>query len=357
MCSCSIMTENAFLPPDIGACTSNSTPLNFECNVNLPFLTSYSQMASLVEENNGSAPLLDYLFSPSVSYPTHFPLKLNKSLGLPENIDTLKEWISSFNATPVDRKKSLLNNSTNISVEISKQLQEMTYMTVEQSRLTIILLLSTSVALILYVIWLTIKMRKTTLLTNSMLMASIPSVSATAAVKEVICQEPWVTYVFTAITITGFIIFSVKWLRKCTTCRGHRFARILDVYLIVCNNHVYLIVCNNQRYVPILLRSFTGNIHRLELEHLIYSNNFTLHQNLVWDTLSIIWDNVVLKYNGNKMSLPTSVLIPLIDKIRTRHIMQNKFDIMLLVKQGKKWKNLETEHYDAQPQYFIPELV
>ena len=37
--------------------------------------------------------------------------------------------------------------------------------------------------------------------------------------------------------------------------------------------------------------------------------------------------------------------------------MQDKFDVMLLVKQGKEWKNLETEHYDAQPQYFPPELV
>ena len=348
LCSCSIMAENAFLPPDIGACISNSTPLTFEHNVNLPFLTSYNQMANLMGENNESWPLLDYLFSPSPSQETHFPITLNRSWGLTENIDTLREWISSFNATLVDRKKSLLNNSINISVEISKQLQEMTYMSVEQSRLTIILLVSTTFTLILYVIWLTIKLRKTTILTNSILMGSIPSVSATAAVKEVICQEPWVTYVFTAITIIGFIIFSIKWLRKCTTCRGHRFARILDVYLII---------CNNQRYVPILLRSFTGNIHKLELEHLVYSKNFTLNQNVVWDTLSIIWDDVVLRYNGNKISLPTSVLIPLIDKIRTRHIMQDKFDVMLLVKQGKEWKNLETEHYDAQPQYFPPELV
>ena len=214
MCSCSIMAENAFLPPDIGACISNSTPLTFEHNVNLPFLTSYNQMASLMGENNESWPLLDYLFSPSRSQQAHFPITLNRSWGLTENIDTLREWISSFNATLVDRNKSLLNNSINISVKISKQLQEMTYMSVEQSRLTIILLVSTTFTLILYVIWLTIKLRKTTILTNSILMGSIPSVSATATVKEVICQEPWVTYVFTAITIIGFIIFSIKWLRK-----------------------------------------------------------------------------------------------------------------------------------------------
>ena len=221
-------------------------------------------------------------------------------------------------------------------------------MSVEQSRLTIILLVATVTTLILYVIWLTINLRKTRLLTNSIILSSLSSASATEMVKKVICQEPWVTYLVTAVTITGFAIFCIKWLRKCTTCKGQKFARILDVYLIV---------CNSQRYVPILLRSSSGNIHRLELEHLVYSKNFTLQKNLIWGIVSINWDDVVLKYNDHKIPLPCNVLIPLLDKIRIRHIMEKPFDVMILVKHGKEWKNLETDHYDSQPQNFPPELV
>ena len=157
-------------------------------------------MAKLAEEHNENWLALDHIISPSDTVGTHFPLKLNRLLGLNSNIDTLREWIFSFNATMLMKKKASLNESGNMSAEISKQLKDMTYLSVEQSRLTIILLVVTSLSLVLYVIWLTIKIRKTTLLTDSIILGSIPSTTATDMAQKVICQEPWVTYVKTAIT-------------------------------------------------------------------------------------------------------------------------------------------------------------
>ena len=58
----------------------------------------------------------------------------------------------------------------------------------------------------------------------------------------------------------------------------------------------------------------------------------------MWDIIEIDWKEVNMTWNGNKMKLPTSVVIPLRDKFTIRRIIEREpllFHVML--KQGMTW--------------------
>ena len=60
----------------------------------------------------------------------------------------------------------------------------------------------------------------------------------------------------------------------------------------------------------------------------------------MWDTLTVDWKDIQLKYAGETVSLNTSIVIPLSDKFRLRGLITLPFDSFLMVKQGTEWKDL-----------------
>ena len=72
-------------------------------------------------------------------------------------------------------------------------------------------------------------------------------------------------------------------------------------------------------------------------------HNVTLKKNLILDVLEIKWGDTHITLNNKEIHLPTTLLIPLVHKIKVRKVF-NKINLMhvyIMHKQQKSWYNLE----------------
>ena len=73
--------------------------------------------------------------------------------------------------------------------------------------------------------------------------------------------------------------------------------------------------------------------------------NITLKKNWIWDVLEIKWENICIVLNDKELHLPTTLIIPFINKLKVRKLF-DKRDLMhvyIMLEQRKSWYNLESE--------------
>ena len=105
----------------------------------------------------------------------------------------------------------------------------------------------------------------------------------------------------------------------------------------------YLVICQETRYCPIKLKVMAGHLTKPEMRNCLLSNQVRLDKYWIWDQLNVYWGNVKISYNGNKITMPQKLLIPLIDKIRMKYLFGYDYDALIMVKQGRHWFNLEDQ--------------
>ena len=99
-----------------------------------------------------------------------------------------------------------------------------------------------------------------------------------------------------------------------------------------------LFISNTTTYVPIKLCRIAGGIQLFRIQGRLTIENVGFKRNWIWDVLEIDWNNVGMTLNGNDIDLPSSVVIPLRDKFRTRKLLRRQllfFHVML--KEEKTW--------------------
>ena len=57
---------------------------------------------------------------------------------------------------------------------------------------------------------------------------------------EVICQDPWVSFVLTCITILGIVAYVIKHGRHLSLIYGHKFTNICKIYVLVSSQTHYV---------------------------------------------------------------------------------------------------------------------
>ena len=65
-----------------------------------------------------------------------------------------------------------------------------------------------------------------------------------------------------------------------------------------------------------------------------------LMRHWTWDTINISWGNTEIQYGLQKLTLPSSISVSLVDKPRLRHILRKSHEIKILALQGNEWKEL-----------------
>ena len=76
----------------------------------------------------------------------------------------------------------------------------------------------------------------------------------------------------------------------------------------------------------------------------------TLKRKILWDVIEMYWKQVNMTLNGNKVLLPTSVIIPLRDKFKIRHIIRREPLLLhIMLRQGMTWFSLENGRGNAIP--------
>ena len=85
-----------------------------------------------------------------------------------------------------------------------------------------------------------------------------------------------------------------------------------------------LFFSNIEHYVPVKLCKTAGSIHLFKIIGHFTPAQITLRRRLLWDVGRIYWEEVLMTLNGHMVCLPTSVIIPMRDKFRLRHIIGNR---------------------------------
>ena len=106
---------------------------------------------------------------------------------------------------------------------------------------------------------------------------------------------------------------------------------------------VKLILADTKSYVAVNLSQSAGNMHLFKLMGELLPCDIILKKNWIWDVLEIKWENTCIALNDKEIHLPTTLLIPLVHKIKVRNLF-NKINLMhiyKMLKQQKSWYNLE----------------
>ena len=74
-------------------------------------------------------------------------------------------------------------------------------------------------------------------------------------------------------------------------------------------------------------------------------NDVILKKNWIWDVLEVKWGNTHITLNEKEIHLPTTLLVPRIDKIKIRKLFDkiNLMHVYIMLKQSKSWYNVECE--------------
>ena len=153
--------------------------------------------------------------------------------------------------------------------------------------------------------------------------------AADSTTRYCICEPNWYIVGLLLIILLGITYLVMNKVRKSCLFKRRLFSNVTKV-------------------MPIKLCRIAGSIHLFRIRGRQTIENVRFKRNWIWELLEIDWKDVSMKLNGNEISLPHSVVIPLRDKIRVRKLLRRQllfFHVML--KQGKTWFTLE--HNDRNP--------
>ena len=108
---------------------------------------------------------------------------------------------------------------------------------------------------------------------------------------------------------------------------------------------IKLFLADTKLYVSLNLKQLARNTHLFKLIGELSLDNVTLKKNWMWDMLEIKWGNIHIVLNSKKIHLPTTLLVPLIHRLKVRMLF-GKRDLMhvyIMLKQRKSWYHLESE--------------
>ena len=108
---------------------------------------------------------------------------------------------------------------------------------------------------------------------------------------------------------------------------------------------IKLFLADTKSYVSLNLNQSARNTHLFKLIGKLSLDNVMLKKNWIWDVLEIRWRNTHIVLNNKEIHLPTTLIVPLIHKLKVRRLF-GKRDLMhvyIMLKQRKSWYNLDCE--------------
>ena len=164
VCHCSVQNGLSVIPQDIGSCNNETVLPTFQYTTNLAFMGAYKVMRKLGDNTSSSFPQANISEHVAQTTPKPFPLDLNNT-SVQEKIQRLQHWNSA--QTNVLRQSAQVSmNMSNMTDFMEDYFTAVTYMTVSQGRLSVLFLILTVLAQIVYFVWLTVKVQTKNLSNN-----------------------------------------------------------------------------------------------------------------------------------------------------------------------------------------------
>ena len=123
---------------------------------------------------------------------------------------------------------------------------------------------------------------------------------------KVICHDPWVSFVFTCLTVAGILAYIYKHGRQLSLIYGHRFTNICKVYVLI-SNHTY--------YVKLKVAELCGNPNLFSCNKTLEIDKITMQKGFIWDHIHIAWEEVTIRHAQSEIQVRQHMSVPLIDKL------------------------------------------
>ena len=88
-----------------------------------------------------------------------------------------------------------------------------------------------------------------------------------------------------------------------------------------------LFLADTKSYISLNLSKSAGNMDLFKLFSELLPQDVILKKNWIWDVLEIKWGNTHITLNNKEIYFPTTLLIPLVHKIKVRKLF-NKINLM-----------------------------
>ena len=96
-------------------------------------------------------------------------------------------------------------------------------------------------------------------------------------------------------------------IRKSVFFQGQLFSNMVKIKLFL---------ADTKSYVSLDLNKTARNTHLFKLTGELSLDNVTLRKNWIWDMLEIRWDSIHIILNDKDIHLPTTLVIPLMHKLK-----------------------------------------
>ena len=148
---------------------------------------------------------------------------------------------------------------------------------------------------------------------------------------KVICQEPWVSFVLTCITILGIVAYVIKHGRNLSLIYGHKFTNICKIYILV---------SSQTHYVKLKIAEICGNPNLFSCNKLLDIDKVTMQKGCMWDNIHIHWEDVNIRHASVSIQVREQMCLPLIDKYRMRRMFKHAIHYSFMVQQGHTWNQV-----------------
>lgn len=316
LCDCQLDSEHASIKRQLSACDTNrTTRLRLQFVINLGFYELLRQHNEKLVNNikptfSNRQQTFDVRLFPIHEEPVHKPTELRQMIEL------------------------LNEEGKRVKPNVNKPGQVEPFMTRVQSQILIVFSITVTTILTVGVVFLTLKHFKLHTLVGGLTLtaANLPRGTAKPTSTTVICTDPGLTILATAITILGIILYLYTHCKHLTWLKGYKYSRSCTLYLFLYNCHFY---------VPIKIKQLAGHMNMYKLESQITTAQVNFSRRCLWDTLNFNWAPMKLTMNKDLVSLPECVTVPLKDKVKTRRMMvKEELDLQFMIKQGANWYNI-----------------
>ena len=130
---------------------------------------------------------------------------------------------------------------------------------------------------------------------------------------ECTCIIQWYAIFMLSLATLGIIIFIILNARKLKLFRGHLFSNAVKIMLFI---------SDTQYYVPVKLYRTAGSMHLFKITGQLTPKHIELKRNILRNVIELDWKEINMTFNGNKINLPASVIIPLRNKFKIRCIVR-----------------------------------
>ena len=239
---------------------------------------------------------------------------------------TLKEYINQYQ-----------ENGKLLEVK-EKTIKEPTFNTFFSSYVVDVIVFATgilTVILTFVIMYMLCRQSKLKSIVANMALQCIKTIEAAMTKETESCNfELMQLLIILNLVMTVLLIF-IK-LKKSKVFQGHLFTNMVKINLFL---------ANTQSYMPLELNSAAGNVHLFKLSGALVTENFILKKNWIWDVLEINWNNTCVTLNDKEISLPGTLTIPLVYKLKVRKSLteRNSLYMYIMLKHRKSWYSLESE--------------